>query len=183
MSAIIYTTDLPKDECLRRLQKHVGVGGWQRWAEGTIAAKIRDDHFRLFAWGPANVRNSFAPFFYGILQSEADGTSIRGHFRVHPVVRGFVALWFGGLIAGSALFLFMPQSNWSGGQAPPALAVLAPVAMIFLGFGFVHFGRWLARGQRDSIQNFLIRELEARRYIGTRSSNKSLHATASTSGR
>lgn len=166
MSAIVYTTDLPKDECLRRLRKHVGRGGWQRWAEGTIAAKIRDDSFRLFAWGPANVRNSFAPFFYGSLQSGADGTSIRGHFRFHPIVRGFRVLWFGGLMAGCVLILFTPQSKWSGGQAPPALAVLAPAAMMFLGFGFVRFGRWLARGQRDSIQNFLIRELEARVYVG-----------------
>ena len=80
MSATIYTTDLTKDECLLRLQKHTGRGGWARWAEGTIAAKIRGDRFRLFAWGPANVRNSFAPFFYGRFEVVAEAHVFEGVF-------------------------------------------------------------------------------------------------------
>ena len=56
MGIMSYTTDLAKDECLQRLKKHARRGGWLvPWAEGTIAAKICGDHFRLFAWGPLNV--------------------------------------------------------------------------------------------------------------------------------
>jgi hypothetical protein len=182
VSAIVYTTDLPKDECLHRLQKYVGRRGWQRWADGTIVVEIRNDSFRLFAWGPANARNSFALFFYGNLQSEAAGTSIRGHFRFHPMVRGFMVLWFGGLMAGCALILFTPESMWSGRPAPSALWVLAPLAMMFLGCGFLRFGQWLARSQNDSIRNFLIGEFEARRHVGVESSSKSLLAKAAAPG-
>jgi hypothetical protein len=74
MSAMTYTSDLSKDECLGRLQAHTGRGLWTRWAEGTISARIHGNRFRLFAAGSANVRNSFAPFFYGHLEDARSNT-------------------------------------------------------------------------------------------------------------
>ena len=168
MSATIYTTDLTKEECLRRLQKHTSRGGWVPlaegwwvpWAEGTIAAKIRGDRFRLFAWGPLNTSNSFAPFFYGRLEGGTSGTCTRGRFQFHPLARGYVYLWFGGLVAMCGFLLLLPQSAWDG-RPPPRYAVLGPIAMILLGVGLVRWCRWLARRQLESLRNFLAHELQA----------------------
>ena len=177
MSATIYTSDLTKDECLRRLQGHTGRSGWTRWAEGTISAKVRGDRFRLFAWGPVNLRNSFAPLFYGRLEEGIGETRIRGRFCMHPIVQAFLFVWFGGLVAGAGLMLFLPPSALGSGLRPSVFALLGPAGMGLLGLGLVRFGRWLARGQMESLRCFLARELKARPLIeGT--PNQSLQATA-----
>ena len=161
MSATNYTSDLTKDECIRQLLRHTGRGGWTPWAEGTIAAKIRGDHFTLFAWGPANLRNSFAPRFYGRLEEDKGKTHICGRYRMHPILEAFLAVWFGGLVVMAALILFLPPSAWGAGRSPSGFAVVGPVGMMVLGFGMVRFGRWLARGQAESLRSFLARELKA----------------------
>ena len=168
MKASIYTTDLAKPECLRRLQQRTFRGGWWTpWAEGTISVRTRGDHFSLFAWGPLNVRNSFAPLFKGRLEDCNGHTRIVGRFRMHRLVQVFLVVWFGGLAAGAALMLLLPASGWGSGQRPPAFALLAPVGMSLLGFAFVWFCRWLARGQKESLRCFLERELEAQPSGGT----------------
>jgi len=157
MSVTIYMSQLTKDECVRQLQEHAGRGCWTQCAEGTISTKIRGDHFRLFAWG--SLRNSFAPLFYGRLEEASGKTRIRGCFRMHPIAQAFLSLWFFGLTAIAALILFLPSSAWESGRAPSVFAALGPAGMILLGFGFLRFSRWLARGQMESLRRFLKREL------------------------
>lgn len=161
MNATTYTSELPKDECLRRLQAQTGRGVWTRSAEGTISARIRGDQFRLFAWGRPNLRNSFAPFFYGRLERANGKTRVRGHFSMHLLVRAFFFLWFGGLTAVAGLILFLPSSEWGSGQRPPGFALLGLAVMGLLGFGLVRFGRWLGRGQAETLRLFLARDLQA----------------------
>ena len=162
MSARNYTSALSKDECLRRLQAQTGRNLWTRWAEGTISAKVHGSRFRLFAWGPVTLRNSFAPFFYGRIEQANGKTLIRGRFCFSWVVRAFLFLWFGGLAAIAGLILFLPSSAWGPGQRPSVLALLGPAVMGLLGFALVRFGWWLGRGQAESLKSFLARELAAR---------------------
>jgi hypothetical protein len=124
MSAITYTSDLPKDECVRRLLAQTRQGCWTRWAEGTISARVRGDRFRLFAWGPVNLRNSFAPLFYGRLEEVEGKTRIHGRFRMHTSVQAFLFVWFGGLLAGAGLLLFLPASAWESDQRRPRTSSL-----------------------------------------------------------
>ena len=165
VSAIVYSTSLRREECLRRLQRHSARPGWKPQPKGTIYAKIRGDRFRLFATGPAYTHNSFAPFFYGRLEEETNGTKIRGSFRMHWYVQGFLMVWFGGLavMSGVVLFLilFRPNSAWEHGRSPPVWMAAGPVGMMALGAGLVLFCRWLARGQRENLRSFLSEELEA----------------------
>jgi hypothetical protein len=156
-----YTSELSQDECVRRLQAHTGRGLWTQCAEGTISARIRGNRFRLFAWGPVNLRNSFAPFFHGRVEEAGGTTLIRGRFRMHSIVQVFLFVWFGGLLAGAGLILLLAPSAWGSGQRPSAFALLGPAGMGLLGFGFIRFGRWLGRGQAESIRRFLTRELRA----------------------
>ena len=181
MSAITYTSNLPKDECLRRLLAQRRHGFWTPWAEGTISARVRGDRFRLFAWGAVNLRNSFAPLFYGRLEEVEGKTRIHGRFRMHTLVQAFLFVWFGGLLAGAGLLLFIPASDWGSGQRPPMFALLGPAIMGLLGFGLVRFGWWLGRGQVESLMSFLTRELEAQP-VAEGSQNNSLHATTAAPG-
>jgi hypothetical protein len=162
MSATVYTTDLRKEECIERLQRHAGRGGWVPWVEGTIGARIRGDRFRLFAWGPSNVRNSFAPFFYGRLEGGTGSTRICGRFQFHPIVQAFLVMWFGGLVVGGSLELLLPSSAWESGRSLPLFVSLVPVGMILLGVCFVMVCRWFARGQMENLRHFLRCELKAR---------------------
>ena len=132
------------------------------WVEGTIAARIRGDRFRLFACGPSNVRNSFAPFFYGRLEGGTGSTRIRGRFQFHPIVRAFLVMWFGGLVVGGSQELLLPSSAWESGRSLPLFVTLAPMGMILLGVCFVMVGRWFARGQMENLRHFLKCELKAR---------------------
>jgi len=177
MRATNYTSDLTKDECIRRLQRHAGHGGWMPWVEGTISAKIRGDRFRLFAWGPANLRNSFSPRFYGRLDEDKGKTRICGRFRMHPFVEAFLAVWFGGLVGMAALIPLLPPTAWGTGRPPSAFAVAGPAGMMLLGYGIVRFARWLARGQAESLVSFLVRELKAHPHVEN-SLNKSVDANA-----
>jgi hypothetical protein len=166
MSVDIYTTNLPKDECIRRLQNHAGrIGGSQQWSERTVTAKVRGDRFRLFMRGPANARNSFAPFFYGRFEEGGGKACIRGRFRMHPFVRGFLFLWFGGLMVIGSLIVLLPATAWGSGRPPPVLVVLGPAGMMLLGYGLVCFGQRLGKGQLASLRCFIERELDARPYV------------------
>ena len=161
MSAPIYTSNLPKDECLRRLLAQRRPSSWMPWEEGTISATVRGHRFRLFAWGPPNIRNSFAPLFYGRLEEAEGKTRIYGRFRMHTLVRAILFVWFGGLLAITGMLLFLPASDWGAGERPPRFALLGPTLMGLLGFGLVRFGWWLGRGQVESLRSFLRRELKA----------------------
>jgi hypothetical protein len=181
MSALTYTSNLPKDECVRRLLAQRRQDFWAEWAEGTISARVRGDRFQLFAWGPLNLRNSFAPLFYGRLEEVEAKTRIHGRFRMHTLVQAFLFVWFGGLLAGAGLLLFLPASAWGSGQRPSMLALLGPAIMGLLGFGLIRFGWWLGRGQVQSLRSFLTRQLEALP-IAEGSPNDSQHATAAAPG-
>jgi len=166
MSAVNLTTRLTKSECIRRIElcagRDRGFGwSWEPWQEGTIAAKIRGDRFRLFAWGPLFTAISFAPFFQGRLEQGHDEVRIRGRFRLHRLVQGFVVIWFGGLAAMVGLMLLLPDESWIDGMKPPTIAALAPIGMMAVGAFLLRLNRWFVRGQMESMRRFLQSELQA----------------------
>jgi len=80
---------------------------------------------------------------------------------MHTLAEAFLWVWFAGLLAGAGFLLFLPPSAWGSGRQPPLFVLLGPAVVGLLGFGVVCFGRRLARGQTESLRNFLTRELEA----------------------
>jgi hypothetical protein len=79
-------------------------------------------------------RNSFLPQIRGTIQSEALGSRVAVVMELHPVVRAFMYLWFGGISLGGAVFL----GNSITGQT-------SPVPVLFVGAMFL-FGRILCHG-------------------------------------
>ena len=90
---------------------------------------------------------------------------ISGEVAMHPFVRAFMFIWFGGVILiGGTMFvatvwtmLFSadgPRQNlWMGAVIPPF--------MLAFGFGLVRFGRYLARDETRFLTDFLIQTLDA----------------------
>ena len=165
MSRLLYTTKLSADECLQRLQarsqERLSISAWSLPERGSVFVKVRANRFRLFAQGHKYVRNSFVLFFYGRVEESGDGARIIGVFRMHPLVRVFLLIWFGGLAIMSVVFPFVAFSGKVQAGEPPVIFVVAPLLMILLGVGLVSFGRWLSRGQVSRLRQFLSEELKA----------------------
>jgi len=109
--------------------------------------------------------NSFQSYLAATLRPEAGGTVISGEVAMHPFVRVFMFIWFGGaILIGGTMFvatigtLFFGsgskhQNAWMG-------AVIPPVMLVF-GFGLVRFGRYLGRDEARYLTDFLIQTLNA----------------------
>lgn len=161
MKEAIYTSQLTKAECLRRLRERTRGRFRGRCAPGTISATVDGDWFCLFAWGPRYFYNSFAPYFYGTIDEAAGQSRIRGRLRMRTLVRTFLWVWFSMLASAECLLLLLPASGWTSGERPSPAALLAPVAIALLGYGLLRYGWWRGRAQALSIEHFLERKLEA----------------------
>ena len=167
MRKIVYSTRLSVAECQQRLQSHViPSSGVLRRAfvpmdEGTIVAKVRGDRFRLFAKGPRYVQNSFAPFLYGKMETAKGGSRIIGRFRMHPFVRAFMSVWFGGLAVIAIVAPIIGHAEDAEAGKPPFIFLFTPLLMILFGIGLVALGRLASRGQVSRLLEFLCVDLEA----------------------
>jgi hypothetical protein len=122
----------------------------------TIIAKINGAKFRLRE--KRGYSNSFAPYFYGEMRANGEGTEISGDFRLHPFVIGFMALWFGMLfVMGGVMISSIVQlaTHHVSAKSNPWIGIFVPVLMMVLGFAMVMFGQWLARNEKVRIIRFL----------------------------
>jgi len=166
MWKIVYLSPLTVAQCLERIQAHVpDSDAWcaagAAMERGTVLAKIRGQRVRLFALGPPWLVNSYAPFFYGRVETVAGGTQIVGRFRWAPWVTAFMAVWFGALAAMTIALLVVVLVGPSDPTSPVLFDLLAPLVMMLAGAGLMALGRWLARKQVASVHQFLRVELEA----------------------
>ncbi len=101
-------------------------------------------------------RNSFQTFLTAKVKPEGSGTRIRGTLGMHPLVTGFMAVWFAGVLAAN-LFILVPVLK--SGDVPPGwfIAPLMPLA----GVGMILFGRLLVRGDDKLLIEFVTTALEA----------------------
>jgi hypothetical protein len=167
---LLYRTVLSPEECLRRIQEHsysirnLFVDPLRRAPEGTIFTRVQGMRVTLAARGPKYVRNSWELAFYGVLEPCDDGTRVRGRFRMHPFVRAFMRLWFGGLylmvIVVIMITLFSMRTPSSGKS--PIIAVFALGAMGTFGFGLVKLGQILSADQVAAVKRYIEKDLEAR---------------------
>src|SRR6266404_5629635 len=106
-SAISLYTAKSMSEC-QRVVRSVGYSAF-----GVILASFDGYKFRLYV--QRNYRNSFAPIFSGRLIPQASGTRVEGRFGMHPFVKMFLAVWFGGVaIIGGMIFIMSVGQVLSG---------------------------------------------------------------------
>jgi hypothetical protein len=82
-------SSLTAAECTSRLAAMI------RNPRSSLSGSARENRFRV-AWRyqptAVHVRNSFKPYLFGKLQSIDDGTIVRCHFTLHPLVIGLLIL-------------------------------------------------------------------------------------------
>jgi hypothetical protein len=109
-------------------------------------------------------RNSFAPHFYGKLESRSAQTTLTGRFCMHAFVKIFLGVWFGGLTAIEGWMLTAYLSGFTVGQGlleEPFVAISFPVALMLGGLLMVHWCKNLAKDDEMQIVQFLQRTMGA----------------------
>ena len=150
-------------DCRTRLGSATDLGGmalsWDAAAPGPVLGEFHGSMFRLHT--KKYYSNSFTPFFYGKLAEVDGGTMLEGDFRLHPFIRLFLLFWFSFLIIFAASPIIVPAQHNPVSGLNRHLFYTGLAALAILGIGFVQFGRWLARGEREVIHAFLKKTLEA----------------------
>lgn len=110
-------------------------------------------------------RNSFQSFLTATLRRDNGGTIISGRVAMHPFVRVFMFIWFGGgiLIGGTIFVIAIGSMVFGSGRQPEGawLGIVMPPVLLAFGYGLVRFGRYLARHEATFLTDFLIETLEA----------------------
>lgn len=116
-----------------------------------ILARVDGPRFRLRQH--RNFQNSFGPLFYGEVVPNAEGSEIRGRFRMHPLASGFLVLWLAGLVAFSVIGAVQDPSP--GSSAPRWVLPLFTLALGGFAGLMVRFSWWLGKNERRTICQFL----------------------------
>lgn len=154
---------LTPGECAERLAAAIDyegvVSATGLYGSKPVAGRVAGHRVRLRK--RIGYRNSFQTFLVGTLDPEGGGTVFRGTLGMHPLVRGFMAVWFGGVAVGCAAAAVAAVAAWAGGGAFPA-GVAVPPLMAAFGLALVRLGRYLARGEAEFLADFLTAALVPR---------------------
>ena len=112
-----------------------------------------------------DLRNSFAPHFYGKLQGRPSGTMLKGRFTLARFVMAFLGVWFGGI--GVVTTIVTPsaiKSLITGRPLVPSpfLGAFFPPLLFVCGLLMLHWGYRLGGNDRAHILKFLQQTLNAR---------------------
>ncbi len=154
---------LPLPECVRRLRAEVD-SMWTFFGKRPLVGRV-DDHWLRVA-RRIRYRNSFQTWMSARLSAEGGGTRLRCRFGMHPLVTVFMAAWFGFVLMLGGPASVVVLVKLVAAPAPTAagewLLALIPVWMLAIGSAMVGIGRWLARGERRYLIEFLRQSVEAR---------------------
>src|SRR5277367_2110356 len=129
-----------------------------------VIGRVSESSFRLRR--RIRYHNSYQTYLTATMRPELGGTVISGVCAIHPLVRIFNIVWFGGVaLIGGAVFLatgWNALSGKSGESRDTLLGMIIPLVMLAFGIGLVRFGRYLARNDPRFLITFLIQTLNAR---------------------
>ncbi len=136
-----FTSDFSMEESVERLRAVVKRSIFQALFEEAGVGKVTANRVSLQRVIPM-VGNSFKPFFIGSFRTRGQRVVLSGRFTVLPLVKVFMAFWFGDLglmivVAGIPLLI--------AGNPNGALAFLFLLGFTALGYGMVRLGQWFAR--------------------------------------
>lgn len=156
-TAILHSP-LPQDECLRRLREAIEADGP---AKARVIGRVGTTSLRLRKRLAPTMHNSFQIFLTARITSESGSTRLTCHFGPDRLVVGFTAVWFLAVIGfGAAMLTLATKGAIHFGTNDPGPFV--PLIMIAGGIGVVGFGRYLARGDRRFLVDFLKSTIQAR---------------------
>ncbi len=130
---------------------------------GTVVGSVRETSFRLRK--RIYYRNSFQYSLSGELIDDHGQTRLHCRIGLHPLVRIFFTVWFGGVLLGCGMANGCRRAhgalppNWWPGAGVPFLTLAG-------GFALLMFGKYLARDEPAFLIDFLRRGLDARESQG-----------------
>ncbi len=147
---------LPPQDLLRLIDSRTGRDHLAVWFKvkpfwKPVLGRVDGPRFRLRQH--RNFQNSFGPLFYGEVVPIAAGSEIRGRFRMHPLARGFLALWLAGLVAFGVIGAIQgpsPGSDLARWHLPLFTLAMGGGALLI-----VRFSWWLGNNERRTIRQFL----------------------------
>lgn len=119
--------------------------------------KVTGSAFKLWrARRYANSRNTFAPILYGVIVPTEEGSRILGHFQLSPVMRLFLAVWFGGSTLLAVTLLLMSIVRFTpDATAAEALPVLVLAMLPLLGWLILRWQQRKGREDEMKLRNWL----------------------------
>jgi hypothetical protein len=148
---------LSREACVSRLRSKTDPA----WS-GAVVGSIGETSFRLRK--RIYYRNSFQYSLSGKLIDHNGQTRLRCRIGLHPLVRAFLVVWFGGVLIGCGAITARLAGVLARGASPvnrwPGAAV--PFLMLVGGLALVMSGRYLARDEPDFLIDFLRKNLETR---------------------
>jgi hypothetical protein len=145
------------DEAARRLAAATPRSALGSLFTESVVGAVSVDRVVLRRHRPS-VSNSFAPYLRGRFTVEDGRTVLRGAFGLHAFVKLFLGVWFGFASLAAVMAAVGAQqpggAPLSGIEAWLARAFFAAVPLAFggIGFLFVRFGKWIARGDAAYIR-------------------------------
>ena len=122
-------TSLTSDEVRNALASAAEPRKWFRFGPGrcSFEGEVGIDSFRLRRI--IGYRNSFLPDIRGRIMATNGGSTVEGTMSLHPIVLGFMIVWFGGvlLIGGAMSVAMLARGVWQP-------MVLVPLGMLAFGW-------------------------------------------------
>jgi hypothetical protein len=151
-------SDTPFDYCRTELEKQICLNAMN------ISGDVSGNRIHLYMVRK-ELRNSFAPHFYGKVQARPSGTIIRGRFTLARFVIALLGVWFGG--TGVVTIIVTPSAIKTLVTArslvpSPFLGAFFPPLLFVCGLLMLHWGYRLGGIDKAHILEFLQHTLNAR---------------------
>ncbi|MFH2044876.1 MAG: hypothetical protein ABIK92_07000 [Pseudomonadota bacterium] len=151
------------EECHRRLKESVNTSFFPYFSSKQIAGRVSKRSISISK--RIYYRNSFQTVLRASLKPIPSGTEIISTIGLHPFVKIFMFIWFGGLIIiGGIIFVIALSSFFkenSRSEIGSIMGILIPPGMAIFGIALLKFGKYLARDESKVLQKFLIDLLDA----------------------
>ncbi len=121
-------------------------------AEQAAAGTVSESRVRLQRVIPM-VGNSFKPFFIGRFELRGDGVYLTGRFTMLGLVKVFMTVWFGFLLAAGIVAVATEQVS--------PMLILGDLGMLGAGIALVALGKWFARNDIAWLSNVIRTALAA----------------------
>jgi hypothetical protein len=160
---IVLHSAIPPDECIRRIEASTDPGSRSVFSlsgyKGSkpLLVKFDGDQFKL--WKRRYYRNDFAPYFFGTLSPDNQGTRLEGYFDMDRWVKIFMKIWiaFAALFTVPVFFATLNRPDRANGW----IGIVIPIGFVLFGIVLPKFGRWTGRGEEKFMREFLQTTLAA----------------------
>ena len=155
----ILLSSLPVAECVRRLRAAVAGDGLGASGKSLVLGTVGAHSLRLHKRLSGGSYNSFQTYLSGQLIGEGETTRLTCRSGMHWFILLFMALWLSPFVAITLLLLFLNLRDLS---MPDLETYFVPLLFMLLGVGLLGIGRFMARGERQFLLDFLYETIGAR---------------------